>query len=528
MAGSGTRPPIVIIGSGINALVAAALLGKAGRRVVVLEREAEAGGCIKSAELISPGFVHDIMAATFVLFLVSPGYARLAGDLERHGLEFCHSDHPTAVLRPDGSARILGRDRAANQSGFAEAAAGDGAAYGAALGEVEQNAELIFALLGQPLMSRQMGWMLARQIWKQGLNPLKSFFGRQLGSARHWLETAFEDETNRALLAPWVLHTGLGPESSFSGAMARIIAFTLEAAGAPIVKGGASKAVDAFAGLIAEQGGEIRTGADVAEIIVAGGRARAVRLADGEEIAASEVIASVTPTQLYTRLLASPSDEAREQTAAYRYGKGNFQLHYTLDAPPKWNSAGLEKVALIHLSDGLDAVSRACNEAERGLLPAVPTICVGQPTALDPSRAPAGKAILWLQMPEAPRHIKADAAGQIKTPADGSWSEAVREAFADRIEAILASHISGFSKSVIGRKAFSPADLNRLNINLEGGDPYGGYCGLDQYFVWRPFASSRNHATEIKGLWHIGASTHPGPGLGGGSGFLIAEQLGRR
>lgn len=522
---AGSSQPIVIIGSGINALVAAALLGKAGRRVLVLEREEQAGGCIKSAELITEGFVHDVMAATFVLFMVSPGYARLAADLERHGLEFCHTDHPTAVLRPNGTARILGRDRAANQAVFASGAASDGAAYTAALAGVEQNAELIFALLGQPLMSRKMAWMLGKKIFRQGLDPMKQFFGEQLGNARHWLETAFEDETNRALLAPWVLHTGLGPEASFSGAMARIIAFTLEAAGAPIVKGGAAKAVAAFAGLITEQGGDIRTGAEVAEILVTNGQARGVRLADGEEIAASEVIASVTPTQLYQRLLADPSEQAREQTAAYRYGKGNFQLHYTLDKPPQWKTKGLEKVALIHLSDGLDAVSRACNEAERGLLPAVPTICVGQPTALDPTRAPEGKAILWLQMPEAPRHIKADAAGQIETPADGSWTEPVRAAFADRIEAILANHISGFRQSVIGRKALSPADLNQLNINLEGGDPYGGYCGLDQYFIWRPFKSSRNHRTEYKNLWHIGASTHPGPGLGGGSGFLVAEQL---
>ena len=78
---------------------------------------------------------------------------------------------------------------------------------------------------------------------------------------------------------------------------------------------------------------------------------------------------------------------------------------------PRWRGdPDLAKVALIHLTSGLDGVSRAANEAERGLLPAEPTICVGQPTALDPSRAPPGAAILWLQMPEAPRLVKGDAA----------------------------------------------------------------------------------------------------------------------
>ena len=307
--------------------------------------------------------------------------------------------------------------------------------------------------------------------------------------------------------------------------MAKVIAFSLEAAGAPIVKGGAARMVEGLQAIIEENGGECRTGADVDEITTNGGRADGVRLASGEALTAEQVVASVTPTQLYQRLLKKPSEDTLEEVRKYRYGKGNFQLHYALDNPPKWKTPGLENVALIHLTDGLDGVSRAANEAERGMLPAEPTICVGQPTALDPSRAPEGKAILWLQMPEAPRFIKGDAGGGIEVPADGQWSEAVREAYADRVEALLARHIDGFQGSVIARRAYSPADLEAMNMNLVGGDPYGGYCGLDQFFVWRPLKSSRNHKTEVKNLWHIGASTHPGPGLGGGSGFLVANGI---
>ena len=135
-----------------------------------------------------------------------------------------------------------------------------------------------------------------------------------------------------------------------------------------------------------------------------------------------------------------------EGTRRYRYGKGNMQIHYALSAPPRWRTKGLEQVALLHLTPGLDGVSRAANEAERGMLPAVPTICVGQPTALDPSRAPEGRAILWLQLPEAPRHIKGDAAGELAAPADGAWTPELRERYADRVQAILASHVEGFAE----------------------------------------------------------------------------------
>jgi phytoene dehydrogenase-like protein len=521
----------IIVGSGINALVAAALLGRKGHRVLVLERNDRIGGCIRTEEITEPGFVHDVLATTFVLFITSPAYAALAGDLGKRGLEFAHSPTPSGVLLPDGRAAVIRMDRAANAAAFEALATGDGAAYLADLDRLGPDLGLIFGLLGGSLWSGATAKLLAREAWQRGLRGFASFFGEALGSARGWLEQTYTSDVFRALFAPWVLHCGLGPESAYSGQMAKVIAFALEAAGAPIVKGGAHNILKAFAQLIADQGGEVRVGADVEKILLDGtsGAARGVRLAGGEEIPARRgVICSVTPSQLYGRLLdpsALPAPVA-EGVRGFRYGKGNMQIHYALTAPPRWKAPGLEGVALLHLTPGLDGVSRAANEAERGMLPAVPTICVGQPTALDPSRCPPGKAILWLQLPEAPRHIKGDADGLLPVPADGQWTEALREAYADRVQAILANHIEDFPATILRRRAYSPADLAALNVNLVGGDPYGGFCGLDQFFVWRPFKGSVNHRTHVAKLYHIGASTHPGPGLGGGSGFLLAKAIG--
>lgn len=516
---------VIIVGGGINALSAAALLGKRGRKALVLEREDEIGGCMKSAEL-APGFIYDPLATTFVLFLVGPVHAALKDDLERHGLAFSHTAHPTAVLRPDGSAAVLTMDREANRAMFDSLAEGDGEVFATAADRVGADADLIFALLGQGLWTRATALLLAKQAWRRGARAFAAFLGEALEPARGWLESGFASETSRALLAPWPLHVGLGPDSAYSGMMTKVIAFSLEVAGAPIATGGAATVSHAFRGLIEEQGGLIRTGADVARIDVDDGRVRGVTLADGEAIRSRDVIASVTPTQLYGRLLERPSPASRKAAEAFRYGKGNFQLHYALDAPPTWRAENLGNVALIHLTPGVDGVSKAANEAERGLLPDRPTICVGQPTALDPSRAPPGKAVLWVQMPEAPRRILGDARGEIPAPEDGAWTEAVRDAYADRIESILAEHIEGFRGTVLKRLAFSPADLEAANINLVGGDPYGGQCSIDQFFLWRPFKGSVNHRTDVKGLWHIGASTHPGPGLGGGSGFLVSREMG--
>jgi phytoene dehydrogenase-like protein len=229
----------------------------------------------------------------------------------------------------------------------------------------------------------------------------------------------------------------------------------------------------------------------------------------------------VTPTQLYGDLLEGFGQRAQ----GFRYGRSEMQIHFALSEPPRWEGdERLAQTAIVHLTPGLDGVSRAVNEAERGLLPAEATVVVGQPLTMDPSRAPAGKGLLWIQLQELPWHIKGDAAGQIDTGA-GTWTEELREAYADRIQARLAAHIPGFDETVLARVALSPADLQEANINLVHGDPYGGSLALDQNFLWRPLASQPGHRTPVDNVWHVGASTHPGPGLGGGSGALVAEQL---
>jgi phytoene dehydrogenase-like protein len=513
----------IIIGSGINGLVAAAMLAKKGRRVLVLERNNRFGGALRTEQATAPGFTHDVMAATWVLFMTSPAGATLGPDLAAHGMEYCHAAHPTAVLRPNGDALVCTTDQTANIAAWEALAPGDGAAHARDVGGVLADAPFLFALLGGNLWSWPTAKLMFGQIRKRGLRGLAAWMGSALTPARGWLETTYQSPLVQALWAPWVLHCGLTPESTYSGQMGKVIAFAVEAAGAPIIKGGSGAAVRAFESLITAQGGQMRVNADVDEILVRDGRVRGVRLKGCEEIAAPSVLASVTPGQLYGRLLKDVNlPEDRAAAKVFRHGRGNFQLHYALSGQPEWIAPGLEDVALIHLSDGIDAVSKSANEAERGLFPETPTICVGQPHRLDPTRAPEGKAVLWLQIPDAPRVIKGDAAGEI-TARD--WATA-REAFADRLEAILRRHIRNFDAIKIVRRAYSPADLEEMNCNLVGGDPYGGQCGIDQFFIWRPFAHSTNGEGAVRGLIQIGASTHPGPGLGGGSGFNAAKRLG--
>jgi phytoene dehydrogenase-like protein len=517
----------VIVGSGINSLACAALLARAGWRVAVLEREAELGGAVRTAELTEPGFHHDVFSAWHPLWVGGPAHAELGPDLAEQGLEYLNTDHPTGTLFPGGESAFLTIATDANAAELERHAAGDGDAWRETIASVGAHAELVFGLLGTELWSHAGLGLGAKAYRRLGRRGLAEFGADVVQSSRDWLTTTFRSERAHGLLAPWVLHTGLGPDAAASGFMTRVIAFAIEAGGMPVPRGGGARLVDALTRLIRHHGGVCEIGHDVERVLVTDGRATGV-LAGGEAVRAERaVICNVTPTQLYGRLL-DPADvpaDVAEAGRRFRFGRSEMQIHFALSEPPRWDGDDrLGRTAIVHLTPGLDGVSRAVNEAERGLLPAEATVVVGQPLAVDDSRAPAGKGMLWIQLQELPWHVKGDAAAKLDV-GNGTWDESLRERYADRIQARIARHIPNLESALLRRVVLSPADLQAANINLERGDPYSGSLALDQNFLWRPFARQPGHRTPVDGLFQIGASTWPGPGLGAGSGTLVAKAL---
>ena len=293
----------------------------------------------------------------------------------------------------------------------------------------------------------------------------------------------------------------------------------------PVPRGGGARLADALVALIREQGGTCETGADVTHVVTRDGRAAGVELSNGDVLRAPIVVCNVTPTQLYGRLLGGVPLDLAAQAQRFRYGRSEMQIHFALSEPPAWvGDARLGQTAIVHVTPGLDGVSRAVNEAERGLLPAEATVVVGQPLTIDPSRAPPGKGLLWIQLQELPWCVKGDAADELHV-GDGAWTDSLRERYADRIQKRLTRQIANLETAMLARTVLSPADLESANMNLVHGDPYGGSLALDQNFLWRPFGAAPGHRTFVDGVWHVGASTHPGPGLGAGSGTMVADAI---
>jgi phytoene dehydrogenase-like protein len=208
----------------------------------------------------------------------------------------------------------------------------------------------------------------------------------------------------------------------------------------------------------------------------------------------------------------------------FRYGLGTMMLHLAMSDLPDWTAGEeLKRFAYVHLAPDLDMMSRVYSDAMAGLLPAEPVLVVGQPTAIDPARAPEGKHILWVQVRVLPAEIRGDAAGAI---AARDW-ESAKEAYADRVVGIIERYAPGTRAKVLARHVESPADLEKRNPNLVGGDNLAGSHHLSQNFLFRPVSGWADWRTPVRDLYLIGASTWPGAGTGAGSGYMLAKTLAR-
>jgi phytoene dehydrogenase-like protein len=517
----------IFIGSGINSLVGAALLAKSGKKVLLLERSDYIGGCIKSKEV--ENCIIDLFSTAYPLLLTSKAYSLLSKDLEKEGIEFISNDKPTATILNNGESFILYKDREKNIKNLNQLVPGDGDTYNIYMEFIEKNADFLFTLLSSELRTKSMLLFMVKHLFKNGIKNSIRDIGEYLPTISSQIETQIKSPLLKAILAPWVLHTGLSVNSPFSALMSKIICFTLEFVGTPFIKGGSYKIVEALQRIIEKNGGNFSINKDVVEIITKNNQAVGVKTQDGSIYKGKNIIANVTPNALYGKLLKNQKEKnpiTYKQAKEFKFNsKGNMQIHLILKEKISWKNSQLNEVGYIHITDGIDSVSKAINEASRGDLPVNPTICIAQPSDSDPSRVKNGKSILWIQLPETPYYPVLDSANELNELIGIGWSEELKEAYSNRIIDLIANHLPRLKENIIYKEIISPKDLYDTNINLVNGDPYSGECELEQYLLFRPLKSTKNHETSYENLFHIGSSTHPGPGLGAGSGVHIFEKL---
>jgi phytoene dehydrogenase-like protein len=345
-----------------------------------------------------------------------------------------------------------------------------------------------------------------------------------MSSPRDWLTGTFGNDKVRAMLAAWGMHLDFAPDIAGGALFPYLEAMASQSFGMVLGQGGAGRLTGALVRLIEAKGGSVECGARVTRIIRQGGRATGVELADGRSLPARRaVIAGVAPKNLLAGLGGASGDAGFDAAMTrFAHAPGTMMIHLALSALPDWRAGEeLKRFAYVHIAPSLDQMARTYAEAQAGLLPAEPVIVAGQPTAIDPSRAPEGRHILWLQVRMAPGTIRGDAKAEI---AARDWGAAA-EPFAARVLAILEDHAPGTRERILGRRIVTPADLEADNPNLVGGDQLCGSHHLSQHFLFRPARGHADGSTPVAGLYLTGAAVWPGAGTGAGAGFLLAQRL---
>jgi phytoene dehydrogenase-like protein len=517
------RYDAIVIGAGVNGLAAAVHLAAKGWKVAVLERAPTPGGAVKTAEVTLPGFRHDLYAMNLSLFAGSPFFATHKDRLVEAGLEFVGAERSFATAFPDGTWCGVERDLDATAGRIAALDAGDAQRWRDMVAAFGREAPHIFALLGSPMPSLAAARALFNA-WRAGGTEFVARMARLVvASPRNWLDENFANEKLKVMMSTWGMHLDFSPDVAGGALFPYLESMANQSFGMALGKNGADAIITAMVRALEALGGEVRLGAPATRIVTNGTGASAVELASGERLEAGRaVIANLNPRVLVPLIDRSPPSQAPLEKL--RPGPGTMMIHLALSDLPDWTAGpALKTFAYVHLGPSFAAMAKTYTEALTGLLPAEPVLVVGQPTAIDPGRAPPGRHVLWVQVRVLPAKISGDAAGIL---AAGDW-DAVKEAYADRVIDLIERYAPGLRGKILGRAVISPKDLEIENPNLVGGDSLSGSHHLDQNFLFRPAFGFSRYRTAVPRLFMVGASTWPGAGTGAGSGFMLAKSLAR-
>lgn len=462
-----------VIGSGPNGLAAAIVLAQAGLHVDVYEAEAQPGGAARTLELTLPGFHHDFGSAVHPLGVGSPFFSSLP--LRDFGLEWIHSPSTLAHPFDDGTAITLERDLLE-----AEAALGrDGRAWRDLMTPfVERWADLAREILGPVPHLPWRPFLLAR-------------FGlRTLTSAKTLANRWFRNARTKALFAGLAGHSFLALDELLSGPFGMVMALSAHAVGWPIPRGGAQSITNALCGYLSKLGGDIKTSTRIESLKT---------LPDYDLI-----LCDITPRQLLSIAGERLSPEYKRRLSRYRYGPGVFKVDYALNAPIPWRAAECLRAATVHLGGSFEEIAASEKAMRTGQHAERPFVLLAQPTLFDSARAPQGMHIAWAYC-HVPNGSEVDMSG--------------------RIEAQIERFAPGFKDCIVARRVLAPRDLQRMDANLVGGDIMGGAMDVVQT-LFRP--TGRQYATSARNLYLCSASTPPGGGVHGMSGYHAAKLALRR
>jgi len=492
---------VIAIGSGHNGLVAAAYAAVAGKRVLVLERNAWFGGGVVTRELTLPGFRHDQHSMSHIFIQGNPMLVNdELGLKSKYGLEYLFPEVPMMSVFEDGRTLKLYRDSEKSAASIAQFSRRDAEAFRRVSAQAAAWLPMIQASLYTPPMPVGAGNAMldssyeGRELWRV----------MQMSSHDHLCEL-FESDEVRMHFARVAGENLVSPDEKATGIGMYVFLGFLEKFGFGVARGGSGSLTAALIRCIEDHGGAVIASAPVREVTAGSGRATGVVLDDGTRHSARDaVIGAIHPHLLPDMVPAMAPQAAQDALRTQITDAACITIHAALDAPLQFKAPDVDAVMIELMPDSYETLRRAFDDLRYGGFVRTPLIGIGSLSQFDSSRVPEGKAILhaWDYVP-------------YNRPDGRSWDEAKAD-YADVMIGRMADFIPNIRDIILQAHIDSPVDMERTSPSFMRGDLHGIATTTYQSGAHRPTPELGQYRVPgVERLYLVGPFQHPGGGVFG-------------
>ncbi|WP_227285863.1 phytoene desaturase [Boseongicola sp. H5] len=473
----------IVIGAGLGGLSAAMRLGAKGYRVTLIDRLDRAGG--RGSSLTRNGHRFDL----------GPTIVTVPQVFEQLWAECGRDFHADVDLRPmdpyyeirwdDGSRFAVRQDEEAMLAEVARLSPGDVPGYRKFLIDSERRYQFGFEGLGRRPMNRLMD--LIREI---------PGFVRYRADKSVYAHAAARVKDPRLRMALSFHPLFIGGDPLHVTSMYILVSYLEKEFGVHYAMGGVQAMADAMVRVIQDQGGTVRLGEEIDEILVENGRATGIRTHDGEILRARIVVSNADPGHTYDRLLRN--HRKRRWTPARlnraRWSMGLFVWYFgTRGTAGKWSDVGHHTILNSPRYKGLlHDIFMKRHLAEDM------SIYLHRPSVTDPSCAPEGDDTFYALSPVPNLH----GAGSV------DWAEQA-EAYRQNMAQVLEDKLlPGFADRLSASEVFTPDTFQSRYLS-----PHGAGFSLEPRIFQSAWFRPHNISEEVENLYLVGAGTHPGAGI---------------
>ena len=518
-----TQFDAIVIGGGVNSLVTAAILGKVGKKVLVLESRNEVGGLASTKEF-APGFKCNVIHDT--LKWIDP---RIMAELnlKSHGLEWIKPDVVRIALGKDGEYIAFHRDPKQTADSIAHHSKKDADVWGEFTSYIEKSVNFLERLyeLTPPSLPNvglfealSMHSMLG-PIFKHGSRGVVDLMRVMPMMMPELMDEWFENELLRSAVATaGIHHLSFGPFAAATGY--NLLHQHLHSSGVfhnvKFAKGGTIELANALKTVAESYHVAIETNSKVSSIDTDNGICSGVTLVNEKSVKAKIIVSGLDPRNTFINLVGAPklNPNFHTQLRNIKYRGSTARIHFALKDLPQINNVSQDMMKTVFsIAPTIEYQEKASDSVKYGIVANEPTVEFTIPSLFNSDFAPDDKHVLSATVQYVPYHLR-----------DQKWNDELKSILKKNVVRVLEKTIPSFSSLVESSIVVSPLDLEN-EFGLTEGNLNHGEMTLDQFFFMRPTISAAQYKSPLQNLYICGSGTHPGGGLHGTNGFNAAQEI---